>query len=594
MDIRERLERASLVRDAYPVFKDFCRDAMQFLGFEMTWMQGDMADWMQYGPANQMTEAQRGEAKSTVACIFAVWCLVRNPACRVLLVSGAQSKADENGMLIYGLIHKWDRLSYLIPDRYAGDRVSTCEFDVHYSLRGIEKSASVNCIGITASLQGLRADILIPDDIETTKNGLTAQQRANLEHLSKEFSSIADHGRIMYLGTPQTKDSIYNRLPQRGFEVRIWPGRFPTLEQEAAYGVHLAPSIKERMTLLGDKCRSGGGLDGSRGWPTDPHRFDEATLCSKELDQGPEGFELQYMLNTALMDAMRQQLKVRDLVVGDFAHDSVPEVCTWAADPRLQWPAPAGLEVLKPELYRPGSMSEHFTAPKNMTMTVDPASDGGDELAFAIGGIVGPYMHCVGWGGFRGGFADKNLEKLVVLVRQFDVKHVVVEKNMGAGAVTRLIQNYFNGQDENGKRRITGVAVSEKNATGQKERRIIDSIRPILQRHRLVMHKSAIDMDAELIAEYPADRRVTYSGLYQMHNITTDRGSLTKDDRIDALEQLCRELVDFLVLDEEKEAATRRKAEAQIFINDPMGTSQFKPTRSRRNNSIRALRRRFK
>lgn len=594
MDIRERFERAKLVRDAYPVFKDFCRDAMEFLGFDLTWMQADMADWMQYGPPSQMTEAQRGEAKSTIACIYAVWSLVQNPACRVLLVSGAQAKADENGMLIYGLVHKWERLSYLIPDRYSGDRVSTCEFDVHYSLRGIEKSASVNCIGITASLQGLRADVLIPDDIETTKNGLTAQQRANLEHLSREFSSICTHGRIMYLGTPQTKDSIYNRLPQRGFEVRIWPGRFPTLEQEKAYGVHLAPSILERMQMLGDKCRrGGGGLDGSRGWATDPHRFDEAALQGKELDQGPEGFELQYMLNTSLMDALRQQLKIKDLIVGDFAHDSVPEVCTWAADPRLQWPAPRGLEVLKPELYRPGSMADHFTKPSSMTMTVDPASDGGDEMAFAIGGIVGPYMHCVGWGGFRGGFADKNLEKLVQLVKQFDVTHVVVEKNMGAGAVTRLIQNYFNGLDENNKRRVTGVAVSERNATGQKERRIIDSIRPILQRHRLVMHKSAIDMDAELIQEYPADRRITYSGLYQMHNITTDRGSLTKDDRIDALEQLCRELVDFLVIDEEKEAQLRQKAEVEQFINDPMGTNQIKQSRSG-GQRHKALRRRFR
>jgi len=593
MDIRERFERARLMRDMYPEFKDFCRDAMAFLGFDMTWMQYDIAEWMQHGPDLQMTEAQRGEAKSTIACIYGIWALIQNPQCRVLLVSGSQDKADENGMLMHGLIGRWDRLTYLKPDKYAGDRVSTCEFDVHHSLKGIDKSASVNCIGITASLQGLRADVLIPDDIETTKNGLTATQRGQLEVLSREFTSICDHGRVMYLGTPQTKDSIYNRLPQRGFQVRIWPGRFPNKEQEQAYGVHLAPSILERMAKLGDRCRSGGGLDGSKGWPTDPHRFDESALCAKEMDQGPEGFELQFMLNTALMDAMRQQLKLKDLIVGDFAHDSVPEVLTWAADPRLLVPAPAGLEVLKPELYRAGSMAEHYTKPKSITMCVDPASDGGDEMAFAIGGVVGPFMHVLGWGGYRGGFADTNLEKLVQLVRRFEVTNVVVEKNMGAGAVTRLIQNYFNGQDEEtGKRRVTGVAVTDANASGQKERRIIDSIRPVLQRHRLVLHKSALDMDAELIREYPADRRVQYSGLYQMHNITTDRGSLTKDDRIDALEQLVRQLVDFLVVDEEKEKQVREKAELQNFINDPLGSNQFKQSKSH-GHRHRAIRRRF-
>lgn len=592
MDIRERFERARLVRDMYPEFRDFCRDAMEFLGFSTTWMQDDIAHWMQYGPDRQMTEAQRGEAKSTVACIYGIWALIQSPQFRVLLISGSQDKADENGMLMHRLIFHWPLLAYMKPDKTAGDRVSTTEFDIHHQLKGIDKSASVKCIGITSSLQGLRADVLIPDDVETTLNGLTAVRRGQLETLTKEFTSICTHGRIMYLGTPQTKDSIYNRLPQRGFEVRIWPGRFPTAEQEKAYGNHLAPSILDRMARLGDRCRSGGGLDGSRGWPTDPQRFDEEALCSKEMDQGPETFELQFMLNTALMDAMRQQLKLKDLIVGDFAHDSVPEVVTWAADPRLQWEAPQGLEVLKPELYRPGSMADHFTKPKSVTMTVDPASDGGDELAFAIGGVVGPFVHVMGWGGYRGGFADKNLEKLVQLIKRFDVKHVVVEKNMGAGAVTRLIQNYFNGLDEHGNRRVTGVAVTDANASGQKERRIIDSIRPILQRHRLVLHKSAVDMDAELIQEYPADRRLTYSGLYQMRNITTDRGSLTKDDRIDALEQLCRQLVDFLVIDEEKEQRVREKAEMQEFINDPMGTNRFTQSKSR-GPRHKAVRRRF-
>jgi len=104
MNIRERYERACLVRDMYPEFVDFARDAMLFLGFELTWMQADMAIWLQYGPDSQMSEAQRGEAKSTIACIYGVWSIVQNPSCKVLLVSGAQPKADENGVLIHVFI----------------------------------------------------------------------------------------------------------------------------------------------------------------------------------------------------------------------------------------------------------------------------------------------------------------------------------------------------------------------------------------------------------------------------------------------------------------------------------------------------------
>lgn len=569
-----RFTKAQMVRDQYPEFVDFCREAMSFLGFSLTWMQADIAEFMQHGPSEQMVAAQRGEAKSTIACIYGIWCLTQNPSCRVMLVSGAEDKAKENGILMKRLIMHWDVLDYLRPDKYAGDRTSDLEFDVHWSLKGVEKSASVNCIGLTGSLQGYRADVLIPDDIETTKNGLTATGRDLLIKLSKEFSSICTHGRIMYLGTPQTKESIYNGLPRRGFTMRIWPGRFPTHEEQERYGEHLAPSIIERLGILGDRVRSGGGIEGNRGMPTDLERYTEADLCKKELDQGAEGFQLQYMLDTTLSDAMRQQLKLKDLVFFDGQRDAVPERFSWAADKRFRLEPPKEFSVERAELYHAAFMAEHFTTIENVIMTVDPASDGGDELAFAIGGTVGPYIHLLAVGGYKGGFADENLEKLTKLVQQFGVKVCLVEKNMGAGAVTKIIQNYFNGTDPvTGRRRVTGCGVDERWASGQKEKRIVDTLRPVIQRHRLIVHTSALEMDCELLKQYPQDRRTVRSFFHQLHNITTDRGSLDKDDRLDAVEALVRELVGFLVVDEEAEAKRREAQEVRDFINDPLCTA---------------------
>ena len=128
-----RFTKAQLVRDQYPEFVDFCREAMGFLGFSLTWMQADIAEFMQYGPTEQMVAAQRGEAKSTIACIYGIWSLIQNPSCRVMLVSGAEDKAKENGILMKRLIMHWELLDYLRPDKYAGDRTSDLEFDVHWS-----------------------------------------------------------------------------------------------------------------------------------------------------------------------------------------------------------------------------------------------------------------------------------------------------------------------------------------------------------------------------------------------------------------------------------------------------------------------------
>lgn len=595
MDNRSRLYKATEVRELYPEFVDFAHDAMEFLGFKLTWMQADIAMFMQYGPAQQMVSAQRGEAKSTIACLYGIWSLVQDPACRVLLISGAEDKAKENGILMKRLIMQWSLLDYLRPEKYEGDRTSDLEFDVHWSLKGVEKSASVNCMGLTGSLQGYRADVLIPDDIETTKNGLTATGREHIALLSREFSSICTHGRIMYLGTPQTRESIYNALPRRGYTVRIWPGRFPTLEEQERYGEYLAPSILDRLAILGDKVRSGYGLDGTRGAPTDLERYTEEDLCKKELDQGPEGFQLQYMLDTSLSDEMRQQLKLADLLFLDCERNAVPERLSWANDKRFRMDLRPEFPVERAHLHTPAFMSDCYTTIQNITMTVDPASDGGDELAYAVGGVIGPYIHLLSVGGYKGGFAEDNLEKLCAVVKHYGVKVVLVERNMGAGAVTRLIQNYFNGIDPNtGQRRITGVGIDERWAAGQKERRIIDTLRPVIQRHRFVVHQSALDADLELLKQYPMDKRNVRSFFHQLHSITTDKGSLEKDDRIDAVEALVRELVGFLIVDEEAAERKRVEAVAQAFIKDPLGTADRKQPQHhvRKERSHRAMRRR--
>lgn len=576
MTPHERLTAAAETAAMYPRFRDFCLDAMLFLGFTMTWMQLDIADYMQDGSNRDMVAAQRGEAKSTIACLYAIWCLIHMPSSRVMLISGSGDKAEENGQLITKMIMHWDLLSYLRPEAKYGDRTSVTSFDVNWALKGVEKSASINCMGITAALQGYRADLLIPDDIETTKNGLTATERAKLVRQSQEFTSICTHGKILYLGTPQSRESIYNGLPARGFGMRIWPGRFPSLDEQERYGEYLAPSIVERCQTLegqGLMCRTGKGLDGTRGWSADPQRYDEQTLIEKELDQGPEGFQLQYMLDTSLADEIRMQLKLKDLIVGEFTHERVPEQISWAADERFKLRFEAHkFAILKPDLYLPASMDGGWQPLQQMTMFVDPAGNGGDELSYAVGGVLGPYIHVVSIGGWKGGFAEDNLEKCVCLAEELGVKIIYVEKNMGAGAVGQLFRNWMNKIDEKtGKKRCTGIGVEDRQKNGQKEKRIVDTLRPVMQRHRLIFHRRALDDDFKLLAQYPTDQRNIRSVFHQIHNITTDRGSLQKDDRIDALEGLVRELTPALLRDDEAATRSREKSALLEFLTNPMG-----------------------
>ena len=228
--------------------------------------------------------------------------------------------------------------------------------------------------------------------------------------------------------------------------------------------------------------------------------------------------------------------------------------------------------ILKPDLYLPASMAGGWQPLQQMTMFVDPAGNGGDELAYAAGGVLGPYIHVASIGGWKGGFAEDNLESCVKLAEELGVKIIYVEKNMGAGAVGQLFRNYMNRIDEKtGKKRCTGIAVEDRQKNGQKERRIIDTLRPVMQRHRLIFHRRAIVDDWKSLSQYPADQRNIRSVFHQIHNITTDRGSLQKDDRIDALEGLVRELTPALLRDDEAATRSREKAALIQWMTNPMG-----------------------
>lgn len=564
MDVRLRFAHAELVAEQYADFRDFAYDGMRFLGFPLTDMQADIADFMEQGPRLRMVMAQRGEAKSTLAALYAVWRIIQRNSCRVLIVSGGEKQASEVATLVIRLIMQWDILEYLRPDKHAGDRASIEAFDVHYTLKGLDKSPSVACVGVTANLPGKRADLLIADDVETTKNGMSATQRAQLLHITKEFSSICTHGDILYLGTPQTKDSVYNSLPGRGFTVRIWPGRYPNSEEIERYGDRLAPYVGDRLAA-DPSLGTGGGVDGTRGLCTDPQRFDEEALQEKELDQGPEGFSLQFMLDTSLADEARQQLHLRDFMVANFDWDRVPEVMAYQATEKYRVALLPPFPVANAAMYYPVPIECAWVTPRERMMYIDPAGGGADELGYAISTSVGPYIHVLDVGGLKGGLTGDNPATLCQLIYDYGVTVVQVESNMGHGLFE------INLRAELEKRGMHTVGVIGEYSTGQKERRIIDSLVSAAQRHRIVLHKAVFESDTKCGQQHAMDKRSNYSLFYQIEAITTDRASLPHDDRIEAMAGAVRYWKQVLAVDENKAAQRRREAEAVEHINNPMG-----------------------
>lgn len=579
-----RWKKLELLQEVYADFIPFLQDMMLDLGFKTDEIQEDIGDFLENGPQYLMVQAQRGQAKTTITAIFAIWCLIHAPHEVVLIVSAGDRQATEISQLIVQLIRTVDILECLRPDKQAGDRTSVEAFDIHHSLKGVNKSPSVQCMGITANLQGARASLLIADDVESGKNSRTAVQRAQLMHITKDFTSINSTGRIVYLGTPQSIESIYNTLPGRGFTVRVWPGRFPTAEQLPHYHETLAPMLAARLredSTLG----TGHGLNGDQGKPTSPMIMAEVHLVAKELDQGAAYFQLQHLLLTALSDAQRYPLKTENLVVMRLAGDTVPMTVTRSFGQTVA-------HTINGKVYRtsPALITGQETVGK-MSSTVlylDPAGGGlnADETGWAYGGLLNSNIFIRGVGGVAGGYEPAQLNSIAALVVKYQPTVVKIEKNFGHGAFRAVLTPVVRAACEHAGVPMPGFA--DDFVTTQKETRIIEVMEPVLGRGALIIDEGVIEMDSVSLQRYDVRLRDTYSFFHQLARITRERNALIHDDRLDAVAGLVAHYAEALSVDQKKAIEAAEKAAHDEMMRNPLNRNLGKPPP--RSNSIMARR----
>ena len=479
-------------------------------------IQYDIALYLMTPPSDRIViEGFRGVAKSFLTCAYTVWRLWNNNQLKVLIVSASKDRADANAIFVKRIIQTLPFLECMLPD----DRGRNTQniFDVGGAVADI--SPSVKSVGITGQITGSRADILIADDVEIPNNSATQLQRDKLSEAVKEFDAVLKpNGQIIYLGTPQNEMSLYNELTNRGYTARIWTVTYPnSIAERETYGSRLAPMIADTYESDPDKYA---------GKPTDPTRFDEEEIAKRKLSYGKAGFALQFMLNTSLSDAEKYPLKVSDLIVTGL--DTSETSLTW------QWSNSSEYRLhdvpcvaLKGDYYhREFTRSKETSKYGGVCMAVDPSGRGKDETSFAVVKYLNGYLFLVEAGGYKDGYSDIVLRALASKAKYHGVNQIVVEANFGDGMFTQLFKPVLND--------IHPCAVDEVKNHTQKELRIIDTLEPIMMRHRLIVNTSVIHDDFKVYED-----NQQYSLFYQMTRISRERGSLAHDDRLDALQMAC-------------------------------------------------------
>lgn len=200
--------------------------------------------WQKNGSRQALLMAFRNSGKSTVVGLFCAWVLYRSPATRILVMAADHSLAKKMVRNVKRIIEQHPLTKKLKPpklDQWASDQFTVC--------REIElRDPSMLAKGLGANITGLRADLIICDDVEVPRNCDTALKREEMREKLNELDYIlTPDGFQLYIGTPHTYYTIYQtefdtKKPEtepflRGFEKlclpildeagkSVWPERF--------------------------------------------------------------------------------------------------------------------------------------------------------------------------------------------------------------------------------------------------------------------------------------------------------------------------------------------------------------------------------
>jgi len=508
-------------------------------------VQLEIAEYLQHGPRRKIIQAFRGVGKSWITSAYVVWKLRMNPQLKFLVVSASKDRADNFSTFTMRLITEMDILAPLRPD--GNQRNSKISFDVRPARA--DHAPSVKSVGVLGQMAGSRADEVVADDVEVPNNSFTQPMRDKLSEAVKEFDAILKpKGMITFLGTPQTEQSLYNTLEERGYTTCIWPARYPSLKNN--YGDRLAPKLHQRLIDELVKPKD----------PVDPDRFNSIDLMEREASYGRSGFSLQFMLDTSLSDQDRYPLKLSDLIISSVNPEHAPEKVIWSNSPEYTLPDLPCVGFNGDRYYRPAQEFGDWIEYTGSVMSIDPSGKGKDATGYAIVKMLNGNLFVSDAGGLIGGYDEPVLVKLSKLARDHKVNTIIVEENFGGGMFAELLKPYL--------MRYHPCEVENVRNNKTKEFRIIDTLEPVMNSHRLIIDRKVVDKDYRSNPNEAPERKLKLQLFYQMSRITRHKGSLVHDDILDALSGAVSYWTDYMSADEDRNIQHRKDELLHLHLDN--------------------------
>jgi hypothetical protein len=539
------------ITNSFPVFLSLVWKSLDLP--RPTRAQLAIAEYLQNGPKRLQIQAFRGLGKSWIAAAFVLWTLWNDRDKKILVVSASKQRADDFTIFCQKCILEFDWMVHMRPvdDDQRWSRVS---FDIAGCRPA--QSPSVKSVGITGQLTGSRADLIVFDDVEVPSNSATDMMREKLLQLVTEGESVLTpkgDSRIVFLGTPQTTFTIYRTLRERNYRPFVWPARYP--KNLVGYEDILAPQLQADIDTQGHDTLS---------WTPTDTRFSEINLLEREQSMSRSNFMLQFMLDTSLSDALKFPLKLSDFSVLPLDLEKGPSDLVWGADKETLLDLPA-VALPGDRWHRPKAVSE-FVRYGETIVAVDPSGRGKDETVAVVLSQINGFLFIRDIFASQDGYSDKTLCEILRRAKRYGASSCLIESNFGDGAIMELMRKHATEMK-------VGMNFEEVRATTRKEDRIIDTLEPVLNQHRLVIDQRLIQWDYTSNPEMAPEERLPRMLMYQLTRMCREKGAVKHDDRVDALALGVKYFQDVLAISAQQQAIDHSRQQWQNmvegFLNAP-------------------------
>ena len=281
---------------------------------------------------------------------------------------------------------------------------------------------------------------------------------------------------------------------------------------------------------------------------------------------GRSNFMLQFMLDTSLSDAEKFPLKMADLIVTSVNPSAAPESIIWCSDPANVIKDAPTIGLPGDYFYSPMQLQGDWGPYTESICSVDPSGRGTDETTAAFISQRNGFLYLHEMYSSKDGYSDKTLLDILRNCKKYNVTKLVVETNFGDGIVSELFRKHLQQTKQH-------IDIEEVRANVRKEDRIIDSLEPVLNQHRLIVNRSVIDWDYHSNKEEAPELRLLYMLFYQMSRMCREKGAVKHDDRIDALAQGVKYFTDAMGISAQEQINTRRREDwddlMDAWLDDP-------------------------